>query len=114
MEVEKYSLIDAPQFTDNMKLFQTELKKEDYEKYYIEPNMTCGVPWWDFKELYEDKGIYTTKYNVEVKTKNWLLTNAFALHCWEHFTIGNKIDVLGCPSASIFGTIRNHYQDTHM
>tara|TARA_R110002167_G_scaffold71882_6_gene202635 strand:+ start:94 stop:1611 length:1518 start_codon:yes stop_codon:yes gene_type:complete len=112
--IEKYSLIDAPQFTDNMKLFQTELKKEDYEKYYIEPNMTCGVPWWDFQELYEDKGIYTTKYNVEVKSKNWLLTNAFALHCWEHFTIGNKIDVLGCPPQSLFGTIRNHYQDTNM
>ena len=107
--IEKYSLIDAPQFTDNMKLFQTELKKNDYEKYYIEPNMTCGVPWWNYKEIYEDTAIYTTKYNVEVKTKEYLLRCAFALHCWENFTIGNKIDVVGCSPQSLFGTIQRHY-----
>ena len=110
--IEKYSINDKPQFTDNMKIFQGELKKHNLEEFYIEPNMTCGIPWWDHTEIYQNVESYTTKYEVPVVSSEWLLNNAFALHCWENFTIGNKIDVADCDNESIFGTIRHQYRQT--
>ena len=113
-KIEKTNLVAKSQYCDNMKIFQRLLLKHDYKDYYIEPNMTCGVPWWNMKELYEDKTVYTTKYKVEVKTKNWLLNNAFALHCWGNFTRGNKIDLENSSSSSIYKSIHSHYRCNHI
>ena len=113
-KIEKTNLVAKSQYCDNMKIFQRLLLKHDYKDYYIEPNMTCGVPWWNMKELYEDIDDYTLKYKVEVKNKNWLLTNAFALHCWGNFSRGNKIDIDNCSMNSIFKTIHSHYRCNHI
>ena len=101
--IEKYSILDKPQFTDNMRFFQAELKKhKQYEKYYLEPNLTCGIPWWDYKEIYKFVETYTTKYDVEVKDNKWFLNNSIALHLWNNFSTNNKVDIDGANENSIY------------
>ena len=113
-KIEKVNLVAKPQYCDNMKIFQRLLVKYNYSDYYIEPNMTCGVPWWNMAELYNDIDKFSIKYNVEIKNKNWLINNAFALHFWGNFTRGNKIDLENCSDNSIFKSIQYHYHHTRM
>ena len=107
--IEKNMIIDKPQYTDNMRTFTAELKKRpEYDKYIVMPNDTCSVPFWNFKELYLPLDEYSVKYSVSPLNKTDILNNSFALHCWENFSIGNKIDIANCDSDSIFGVIRSH------
>ena len=107
--IEKNMIIDKPQYTDNMRTFTAELKKRpEYDKYIVMPNDTCSVPFWNFKELYLPMDEYSVKYSVSPLNKTDILNNSFALHCWENFSIGNKIDIANCDSDSIFGVIRSH------
>tara|TARA_R110000782_G_scaffold139851_12_gene232360 strand:- start:138 stop:1670 length:1533 start_codon:yes stop_codon:yes gene_type:complete len=109
--IEKNMIVDKPQYTDNMRTFVAELKKKpEYDKYIVMPNATCSVPFWNFKELYLPLDEYSVKYSVTPLNKNDILNasaGCFALHCWENFSIGNKIDIAGCDSKSIFGIIRS-------
>ena len=103
--------IDKPQFTDNMRFFVGELKKnEDYNKYILMPYMTCPIPYWNFKETYMPINDYSVKYGVKTPNLNEILDKSIAVHCWEHNSIGNKLDIKGCDNKSLFGIIRSHLQ----
>lgn len=109
--IEKYMIIDKPQFTDNMKFFQAELKKkEDYNKHILMPYMTCPIPYWNFKEIYMPINDYSVKYGVALPNLNEILDKSIAVHCWENYSIGNKLDIKGCDNKSLFGIIRSHLQ----
>ena len=110
-KIEKNMIVEKAQYTDNMRMFTSELKKRpEYDKYVVMPNATCSVPFWNFKELYLPLDEYSVKYSVPPLNKTDILNNCFALHCWENFSIGNKIDIANCDSDSIFGIIRSRLQ----
>lgn len=107
--IEKYKSIDIAQTRDHMKFFVGVLKKpkhEDIFRFVAEPWEYCPLPFWNFREIYEDVNEYKIKYGVEnVMKKAEILDKSIGLHCWNHFSTGNKINLDDAPQTSLYGQL---------
>lgn len=86
--VKKYTDYHNYNFTDLMVKFQKTLNTTKYQnlnKYVLEPHVFCPIPWWNCQEMYYNRS-YTTKYNVEPLTNDWVLKNSIGVHMWNNFT----------------------------
>jgi len=98
---------------DNMKIFRKVLKKKKYSelrKYIKNPMFSCGLPWWDCEEAYEDKSVYSVKYNVMPPTASMILKSSCCVHLWCNFSNNKKkIDFKNIPSGSLFAKLKTLY-----
>ena len=111
--IEKIDKSKKATFCDNMKKFRDILKKDCYGeiyRYIYKPNAFCSVPWWDCCEIYKDVEEYSKKYNVAVKSKDYILNNSIGLHTWNNFTYNKyKIDFYKLPENCLYNTLKNWY-----
>ena len=103
------------EFCDNMKTFRTIINKSYYKKFItdqnfiVEPEVYCPIPWWNCKEMYYDTK-YKTKYDVDVKSNDWILANSIGIHLWNNFTFNkHEIDFSNIKNDSIYHRLFHHY-----
>jgi len=101
--------LDNTEFCDNMKLFRTIINKSYYKNFIVEPEVYCAVPWWNCKEMYYDIK-YKKKYDVDVKSNDWIINNSIGLHKWNNFTFNkHEIDFSKIKVNSIYHRLFHHY-----
>ena len=101
--------LDNTEFCDNMKLFRTIINKSYYKNFIVEPNDYCPIPWWNCKEMYYDIK-YKKKYDVDVKSNDWIINNSIGIHMWNNFTFNkHEIDFSKIKVNSIYHRLFHHY-----
>ena len=108
-KINKYKSVGIAQWKDNMTFFQGVLKKkkwEDYWKYISDPEEYCGLDWWNWKEAYEDKNIYSIKYGVKDNyTRDEILQKSIGIHMNNKFTTANKTNLDDAHQNSLYGKL---------
>jgi len=101
--------LDNTEFCDNMKLFRTIINKSYYKNFIVEPDEYCPIPWFNCKEMYYDIK-YKKKYDVDVKSNDWIINNSIGLHKWNNFTFNkHEIDFSKIKVNSIYHRLFHHY-----
>lgn len=96
--------IKNPAWRENMKVFQKQVEKFNYET--ENPTMFCPLPWFNADNLVKDKE-YPIKYAVPPIKKNWILENAVGVHCWDSILKKKKINVEEADFNSLFEILEN-------
>ena len=108
-KINKYKSVDTATWKDNMTMFKGVLKKkkwEDYYKFVCDPEEFCPLHYWNWKEAYEDKNIYSEKYGVvDSYTRDQILNNSIGVHLNNRFTTGNKFNLDSAHIFSLYGRL---------
>jgi len=108
-KINKYKSVNIATWKENMTFFQIGLKKkkwEDYWQFIAEPEEYCGLDWWNWKEAYEDKNIYTVKYGVvDNYTREEILHKSIGIHMNNKFTTANKTNLDDAHQNSLYGKL---------
>jgi hypothetical protein len=92
-----------------MEYFRTNLKKYNYDKYVVEPQVYCPVSWANYKEFYEDKDYpkdykFISKYGQPTHTFEYIMKNAIGIHLWNTFFVKDKLKVYSKSFANVLKT----------
>ena len=75
-----------------MNFFIEMIKKLDYEKYVVEPDVYCPIPWANAKELYKkDNREFTSKYGMDVECWECVTQKAIGIHLWNNIYNKKKL-----------------------
>ena len=95
------------EYLDNMKVFRKMVKSHEYFDYVSPPNMYCGCPWWQTKEMYYSDH-YKIKYGVKNQTNDEMIKNAVGIHMWGNFTTNkHSIDFNKIHPDSLYARLYN-------
>jgi hypothetical protein len=95
------------EYLDNMIVFRKMLKSHEYFDYVSPPNVFCGCPWWQTKEMYYSDH-YTIKYAVKNQTNDEMLNSAVGIHMWQNFTTNkHSIDFNKIHPDSLYARLYN-------
>ncbi len=96
--------IKNPAWRENMKVFQKQVEKFNYET--EDPTKFCALPWFNADYLVKDNE-YPIKYAVPPINKNWILENAVGVHCWDSILKKKKINLQEADFDSLFEILEN-------
>jgi hypothetical protein len=75
-----------------MNFFIDMIKKLDYEKYVVEPEVYCPVSWANAKELYlKDNREFISKYGMETLCWDCIKETSTGVHLWNNIYNKNEI-----------------------
>tara|TARA_R110000765_G_scaffold294202_1_gene389440 strand:- start:1370 stop:2833 length:1464 start_codon:yes stop_codon:yes gene_type:complete len=92
--------------TDRMLIFTKYVMKNCYLD-VSPPSMYCPTAWWSCEEQYDNQP-YSTKYNVEPLSNEYILEHSHGVHLWHSLTSNkHKIDFNTIPEYSLFSKLYN-------
>ena len=95
-----------------MNFFIQMIKKLDYEKYVVEPEVYCPVSWANAKELYQkDNENFISKYGMETQCWDCICENAIGVHLWNNIFNKNNIKI---EINSPFYKLEKMVEDIHL